>query len=220
MRRKKYLLTVAIWTGLCVGCEGNKGGSTTDAASEATAESTMADSTSDAEPTTGESGTTTGEPGTSTGPGDSPCEAFAENVTMCDPESGSAGELASECETEKMNAGPECTAAFDAYIGCFAGASCDDAGGCEQVYFDYVACVNVVSEVCEAYGAKAEECMLGPATEVGVFCQEQLNELESDPDCHDKYEAFLSCYSMLTCADIEMEAGCEEELNAFAPCAG
>lgn len=122
VRRIQYLMTFAIWTGLCGGCDSNKDGSTAAAASEATEDSAADDSTTGGQPTTGEPGTGTGEPG------DSPCEAFAENATMCDPGSGSVEELAMECESEKMSAGPECTAAFDAYIG----GGCEHAGRDEQ----------------------------------------------------------------------------------------
>ena len=210
MRRIRITGALAIWTGLCVGCADDKDGSASSAPSEATNDSTSG------EPTSG--GESTGEP-TSGGPGGSPCERFAENIAMCDPEVDPA-ELAADCEAQQTSAGPACSAAFDAYVECFTTASCDDDQSCMAVYEDYLACMNPVGETCAAYGAKLEQCMDIPAFEGGAVCQQQLDELEPTPACHDGYEKFIVCYTMLSCADIEMATGCEAEMNAFAGCGG
>lgn len=227
MRRIQNMGAIAIWMGLCAGCTDDKAGSTSSTASEATADSTSGEPTTSGEttgePTTGVESTgesTGGEPGTSTsGSSGSSCEMFAENIAMCDPEADEA-ELVMECEAQQMSAGPGCAAAFDAYVECFADAPCDDPQSCESVYQDYLACMNPVDETCATYGAKLEECMQVPAFEGSAICQQQLDELEPTPACHDAYEAFIVCYSMLSCVDIEMAMGCEEEMNAFAGCGG
>lgn len=217
MRRMQITGVLAIWMVLGVGCADDKNGSSSSTASEVTADSTSGEPTTSGV-TTGEP--TTGEPGTGTsGASGSSCEMFAENIAMCDPEADEA-ELVMECEAQQLSAGPGCAAAFDAYVECFADAPCDDPQSCEAVYGDYVACMNPVDETCATYGAKLEECMQVPASEGAAICQQQLDELEPTPACHDTYEAFIVCYSMLSCAEIEMAMGCEEEMNAFAGCGG
>lgn len=212
MRAMHFMTMSVVVFGLLVGCGGEKGGSTSDTASEATGEpSTSAADESDSD----SGGVTTG------GAGDDICGVFADWSLMCDPEAGSREELVAGCEESRTEFDPTCVPLFDAGLECSTKSMCDDDAACAEQIEAFYACAFPVSEACMAYGAKQAECTMAAAEEEAQLCQIQLDESTSvDPACGMAFEQYFACMGEQTCADLEMGVGCEAETMALAVCDG
>jgi len=163
------------------------------------------------------SGSSSGDP--TGGPGGI-CEQYAAFYLMCDP-SGSEDQLLEMCEALRKERegvyGPACLALYDAYLTCIVVGTCDGTDPCEAEAMATYDCKPEIGAVCQAYGMKYMDCMLGDAAAAAEYCQIGLNTsaFQYGPACGTAYEELIACLTALDCAEIENPVGCEAQMMAL-----
>ncbi len=167
------------------------------------------------------SGSTGASSGSSSDPTGGPggiCEQYAAFYLMCDP-SGDKDQLIADCEALRKKQegvyGPACLALHDAYIACLIAGTCD--ANCDAEGTAAYDCRPEVGPICQAYGMKYMDCMLGDATETAQYCQVGLNTsaFQYGPACGTAYEELIACLNALDCAAFETHTGCEAQMTAL-----
>lgn len=168
--------------------------------------------------TSGSSGSSSGDP--TGGPGGI-CEQYAAFYLMCDP-SGSTEQLLEMCQAVREERegvyGPACLALHDAYLACIITGGCEDTNACDAEAMATYYCKPEIGAICQAYGAKYMECMLGDAAATSEYCQIGLNTaaFQYGPACGTAYEELIACLTALDCAELENPVGCEAQMTALS----
>lgn len=148
------------------------------------------------------------------------CEQYGAFYITCDP-AGDMTQLVMDCEAIRKERegvyGPACLALYDTYLACIIGGTCDDTGKCDAEAMAAYYCMPEIGPICQAYGAKYMECMLGAADESAQYCQIGLNTsaFQYGPACGTAYEEMLACFNALDCAAFEEKMGCEAQMMAL-----